>query len=82
MFQPKESDAPLSTPPQPGLLLNFSEAARRLGVAVRTLRGWVAANRIRVVRVTQRTVRVEEEELLRFIHEHRDGGPSALRTGA
>ena len=78
---PKSEDLVSTSLPAParGQLLTYSQATRRLGVAGRTLRGWVAAGRIRVVRLSRRTVRIEEEELLRFIRENRDGGPENLR---
>lgn len=62
-----------------GVLLTLSQVVRRLGVSGRTLRGWVAGGRICVVRLTRRTIRVEEEELLRFIQDNRDGGPSVRK---
>ena len=82
MFEPKDSAStpPPSSEPARGQLLTYSQSTRRLGVAGRTLRGWVAAGRIRVVRLSRRTVRIEEEELLRFIRENRDGGPMARRN--
>jgi excisionase family DNA binding protein len=55
--------------PRPAHLLRISEAAARLGVARRTVQGWIAARRLRVVRLSPRCVRVDPADLARFLEE-------------
>ncbi len=58
--------------PLPPRLLSLREACRRIGVCDRTLRAWIAAGRIAVVRLSRRAVRIEEGELARFVTAHRE----------
>ena len=52
-------------------LLTVAEASKRLGVSERTFRTWAAAGRIALVRLSPRCIRVQPEELDRFIVERR-----------
>lgn len=51
-------------------LLNYREAAARLGVSTSTLRGWVSAGKIDVVRFNHQVLRFQAEALDRFIAEN------------
>ena len=68
--------SPADKHPSAGLqrLYGLAEARKLLGVSDRTLRGWIAAGRIAVVKFSSRCVRIEEAELARFIGEHRQDG--------
>jgi len=60
---------PTNSPPAkaPGCLLTYDEAAVRLGVCVRTLKSWVAARKLRAIRITPKVVRFRECDLEGFI---------------
>lgn len=49
------------------MLLTYEDAARLLGVTVRTIKNWVKARCFPVVRLSQRTVRIRQHDLDRFI---------------
>ena len=49
---------PVTAPAAPARLLTLAQAADVLGVHERTLRAWIAAGQIRVVRLGARTVRI------------------------
>lgn len=51
-------------------MLKVHEAAERLGLADSTLRAWIAAGRIEVIRLG-RAVRISPEEVARVIQESR-----------
>lgn len=55
-------------PPLHDLLLSVPQAADRLRLRVQTLRNWIAARRIGVIRVGRR-VSVPESEVLRILTE-------------
>lgn len=48
-------------------LLTTREAFRRLGIAERTGRSWIAAGRLPVIRLSSRCLRIDERDLTRFI---------------
>jgi len=50
-------------------LLTIGEAARRLGIAPRTLTGWITTGRGQAVRLGPRTTRIRESEVQRLIEE-------------
>ncbi|MCA9316112.1 MAG: helix-turn-helix domain-containing protein [Planctomycetes bacterium] len=52
-------------------LLTIPEVAARLKVSVRTVRAWIAARRLAVVRLGPRCVRVEPTEVERLLEEAR-----------
>ncbi|MGE0190439.1 MAG: helix-turn-helix domain-containing protein [Planctomycetota bacterium] len=52
-------------------LLTIPDVASRLNVSVRTVRTWVAAGRLPVVRLGRRCVRVEPAEVERMLEEAR-----------
>ena len=54
-------------------MLSVSAAAARLAVTERTLRGWIAAEKFPVVRLSRRCLRILPEDLARFIEERRRG---------
>lgn len=49
------------------MLLTYSQAAKRLGVSVRTIKSWVSARAFPVVRMSLRTVRIREHDLDRWV---------------
>lgn len=55
-------------------LLRVAEAAKMLAVDERTLRGWIAARKIAVVRLSARCLRIRIDDLERFIAERCDDG--------
>lgn len=48
-------------------LIEYAQAAARLGVSTRTLQNWVAAGRVRAVKVGPRRVRFEVQEVERVL---------------
>ncbi|MEZ6009747.1 MAG: helix-turn-helix domain-containing protein [Planctomycetota bacterium] len=60
--RPSEEDAPL---------LSVPDVAEHLGVSVRTVRAWIAAGRLAVVRLGPRCVRIEPAEVRRLVEEAR-----------
>ena len=52
-------------------LLSVAEAARRLSISLRSLRSLIAAERIAVVRVTERRVAISEDDLAAFVEQRR-----------
>lgn len=52
-------------------LLTADQVAARLNVSVRTVRAWVAAGRLPVVRLGRRCVRIELHEVERLVAEGR-----------
>ena len=54
-----------------GRLLTIAAAAVRLDITARTLRSWIAAGHLTVLRLSPRCVRIEERELERFIASRR-----------
>lgn len=57
----------VSTPRPPAALLSLEVAAARLGISPRSLLKIVKAGRLKVVRVNTRILRVDEDELSRFV---------------
>jgi excisionase family DNA binding protein len=51
----------------PAPLLTFQAAATRCAVSVWTVRAWVDAGRLKVIRLPGRLVRIDPDELARFI---------------
>jgi excisionase family DNA binding protein len=47
--------------------LTLTEAAAQLGVCSKTLHNWVKAGRVRVVRLTSRSMHIEQEEINRLL---------------
>ncbi len=54
-------------------LLKVAEVSTILNVDQRTLRAWIAARKIGVVRLSSRCLRIPSGELERFIEERLDG---------
>lgn len=52
-------------------LLTIHDVAERLNVSERTVRAWVAAGRLAVVRLGPRCVRIEPDEVERLVMEGR-----------
>ena len=52
------------------VLLDYSEAAKRLGIAVTTLRKWVSEKRIPYVKIGPRNVRFRPDDLLSVVTDH------------
>lgn len=76
MAHPDSPLPPADPHPPSGLprLYDLVETRKILGVSDRTIRCWIAAGRIAVVRFSKRCLRIEGAELARFIREHRDAG--------
>lgn len=68
--QSKDSPRPLPCFPP---MLRIGEAAEALAVTERTLRGWIAARKVPVVRLSARCVRILAEDLAEFIERRRVG---------
>lgn len=47
-------------------MYTYKEIAEMFGVCIRTVRNWVKSGKIKVVKLSQRTVRITEEELENF----------------
>jgi len=54
-------------------LLTVRDAVETLNVTERTLRSWLAAGRLPVVRFSARCIRIRPEDLEAFIVQRRDG---------
>lgn len=52
-------------------LLTIPDVAARLNVSERTVRAWIAAGRLAVVRLGPRCVRIEPDEVERMVEEAR-----------
>ena len=52
-------------------LLTIPDVAARLNVSERTVRAWIAAGRLAVVRLRPRCVRIEPDEVERMVEEAR-----------
>ena len=57
----------LTVPTGTAPLLTFPAAAERCAVSIWTVRGWVDAGRLKVIRLPGRLVRIDPAELDRFI---------------
>ena len=64
---------PLTPKPQ-APLLTLAEVVAITGVSLRTARAWVASGRLRVIRLSPRTLRVSQEALDAFLTDARNGG--------
>ena len=53
------------------MMLTYAEAARSLGVSVRTIKSWVKLRLVPVVRITRKTVRIRQHDLDRMVDKHR-----------
>lgn len=60
-------DAGCRTP----ILLTYAEAARSLGVSVRTIKNWAGARAFPVVRLSNRIVRIRAADLESFVERAR-----------
>ena len=60
-----------AAPSDRGEILRLREVAARWRVNVRTVQKWVAAGRLRVLRLGPKTIRVTEEDLADFIRRAR-----------
>ena len=63
-------------------LINVQRAAELLGISPWTVRKWLSTNRLRAVRLGDRAVRIEMEEIRRMIDLGRDREPADQGQGA
>lgn len=56
-------------PAKPQAYLTPQEVARRLGVSLRTVYAWLAAGKLKRVKLSRRAVRVRPEDFERFVAE-------------
>jgi excisionase family DNA binding protein len=62
------------TPKPQAPLLTLAEVAAIAGVSLRTARAWVSSGRLRVLRLSPRTLRISQDALDDLLRNARDGG--------